>query len=165
MSRLQKRCHRRHDVFHRRTLRWNSVHTAMDEIPHIVFHSWIFQSFWAFPRCDESQNLKVVVFMKRDIIKEYLYRLSSTYLPSRLKTGTHRIIKAAECISVGFLCFGSMLLCVALFVSIAVRLRTLGAHAKQFRRSEMYANCRGGLSNSSFSVSSRSKIGDLAVPI
>ena len=81
---------------------------------------------------------------------------------SRLKIRTHCIIKAPVCIHVSFLRFTSMLLCVALFVSIAVSLVTLGAHAKKFRRSEMYRNCCSGLSNSGFSMSSRSKIGDLA---
>ena len=82
---------------------------------------------------------------------------------SRLRIRTHCIIKATECINVSFLRFTYMLFFVAFIVSIAVELATLGAHAKQFRRSEMYGKCRGGLSNGGFGMSSRSKIGDLAV--
>ena len=56
-----------------------------------------------------------------------------------------------------------MLLFVTLMASIAVRQATLGAHAKQFRRSEMDGNGRSGMRNSSISMSGQSKIGNLAV--
>jgi hypothetical protein len=83
-SSLHERSHRHHYIFHRGTVRRMGFHTAMDEIPYVVFHSWIVQPFWTFPFCEESQNLKATVSMKRESIKEHLRR-SSLNPPSMIR--------------------------------------------------------------------------------
>src|SRR6266576_1378532 len=61
-----------HYLVHCRTFRRNGFPTALDEIPCVICHSWIFQSMWAFPFREKSYDLKVASSTKRNSIKERL---------------------------------------------------------------------------------------------
>lgn len=103
--------------------------TAMDEIPYVIFHSWISQPFWVFPFCEESRNLKAVVSLKRRVLKNICADHRSIRRVWKGKAETHCILKATKCINVSVLRFTCVLLSVALTATIALKQTTLWAHA------------------------------------
>ena len=135
-TRLALKSQHLHYLFHCWTFRGNGFPTALDEIPCVICHSWTFQSMWAFPFCEESNDLKVAISLKRNSIKEHLlFKVTLSY-DKLIKAETHRVIKAAKSINISFCCFASMLLLVIFITSFTVKLTTLYAHTKQLRCSE-----------------------------